>query len=359
MKKNTRRWLGWTLGAVVLALILFHISRSPQWKDFQWGKLWSLLIHVNLGLLLLAIILSLATLLIRAYRWKFFVDPIKKCSPWVLFNAQALGFSSIYLVGRAGEVVRPAYIAKAEDLPFTSQLAVWAIERIYDGISLVVLFALALYFEPIRASSPHSLALLRRMHQAAVGILILSVLVVGCLIVYRIYSEPILKRLERALERFRLPAKFRNHSLSFLRSFSSGLNVLQDPWDFSASLVCSVLLWTSSVTSLWLMFRSIGGHLAGFGWWAAALTAFLAAVGLAVQLPGVGGGYQVAVLLALKDVFHVPAEGAASGAILTWVTVMAPCVILGLILVASGGLSFKKIKLMVDEEKSEVSAPGA
>ncbi|MGH9351170.1 MAG: lysylphosphatidylglycerol synthase transmembrane domain-containing protein, partial [Terriglobia bacterium] len=238
MKNNTRRWLGWTLGAVVLALILLHISRSPQWQGFEWGRLWSLLIHVNPGLLLLSIALNLATLLIRAVRWKFFVDPIKKCSPWVLFNAQALGFSSIYLVGRAGEVVRPAYIAKAEDLPFTSQLAVWAIERVYDGICLVILFALALYFEPVRASSAHGAALLSKMHEAALGILVLSVCIVACLVVYRAYSGRILERLGRGLKR--IPAALRNHLLSFLRSFSTGLDVLRDPWDFSASVLCSV-----------------------------------------------------------------------------------------------------------------------
>ncbi|MGH9354376.1 MAG: hypothetical protein ACRD2G_19785, partial [Terriglobia bacterium] len=121
----------------------------------------------------------------------------------------------------------------------------------------------------------------------------------------------------------------------------------------------SVVLWTVSITSLWVMLLSIGGRMTGFSWWAAAIVGFFAAVGLAVQLPGVGGGYQVAVLIALKDVFHVPAEGAASGAILTWVTVMAPCLLLGLILVACGGLSFKKLKRIVEEEESKVAAPGA
>lgn len=357
MRNNTRRWLGWALGAVVLALILLHISRSPQWRSFEWGRLWSLLIHVNPGLLLLAIVLNLATLLIRAVRWKFFVDPVKKCSLWVLFNAQALGFSSIYLVGRAGEVVRPAYIAKAEDLPFTSQLAVWAIERVYDGICLVILFALALYFEPVRTSTAHSTALLGKMHEAAVIILLFCALMVACLVIYHAYSGRVLELLGSGLKRF--PAVLHKHFFGFLRSFSTGLDVLHNPWDFSASVLCSVILWMVSVTSLWVMLLSIGGSLAGFNWWAAAITAFFAAAGLAVQLPGVGGGYQVAVLIALKDVFHVPAEAAASGAILTWVTIMAPCLLLGLFLVACGGLSFKKLKLIVEEEKNEVAAPGA
>lgn len=357
MKTNIRRGLGWALGAVVLALILIYISRSPQWKHFEWSKLWSLLIHVNPGLLLLSIALNLATLLIRAVRWRFFVDPIKKCSPWVLFNAQALGFSSIYLIGRAGEVVRPAYIAKVESLPFTSQLAVWVIERVYDGICLVALFALSLYFAPIFTASAHGAALLAKMHTAALGILLFCALVVACLAFYRAYSARILDRLDRRL--IRRPARLRKYVLRFLHSFATGLGVLRDLKDFSASVICSVVLWVVSITGLWAMLHSVGGRLAGISWWAAAMAGFFAAVGLAVQLPGVGGGYQVALLLALRDIFHIPAEAAASGAILTWVAVIAPCVLLGLVLIAFGGLSFGKLRMIVKEEESEVAAPGA
>lgn len=357
MTTHTRRRLGWALGAILLGVILFHLSRSPQWKNFEWGKLASLLLNVNPWMLAGAIALNLATLIIRAVRWRFFVDPIKKCSLWPLFVAQALGFSSIYLIGRAGEIVRPAYIAKSERLPFTSQLAVWAIERVYDAFCLVVLFALALYFEPARSASPANAGLLTKMHQAALGILAFCIVAIACLAAYRAWTQRILQKFQNSFQW--LPAVLRRHSLNFFQSFSSGLSALRDPGDFSASVASSVILWMVSVTSLWLMLLSLGGRLSGFGWWAAAITSFFAAVGLAVQLPGVGGGYQVAVLLALKDVFHVPAEAAAGAAILTWATVMAPCLLLGLILVASGGLSFNKLKRMVEEEEREARAPGA
>ncbi|MGH9395450.1 MAG: lysylphosphatidylglycerol synthase transmembrane domain-containing protein [Terriglobia bacterium] len=355
MKTDRRRWLGWAFGAVVLALILLHVSRSAQWRNFEWSRLGSLLIHVKLELLLLAVVLSYATYFVRAYRWKFFVDPIKKCSPWVLFNAQVLGFSSIYLIGRAGEIVRPAYIAKAETLPFTSQLAVWVVERIYDCLALVVVFALALYFEPLHASTPHRAALLHELHEGAVVILILSGAAVACLAVYRIYSDRLITRLDGVFQS--APAKFRSRFSGFLRSFSSGLDVIQDPWDFSVTVALTVLLWTINVTIIWLTIRSVGGRLAGLSWWEAALTTFFCALGLVIQLPGVGGGFQVAVLLALKDIFHIPAEGAASAAILTWVAVMLPCLILGLILVIAGGLSFRKLRLIVEEEENHAAAP--
>lgn len=354
MTKSQRRWLGWGIGAVVLVLVLYQFRNNPQWKNFEWRRLGFLLIHLNSKLLILAITASLSTYLIRAWRWKFFVEPIKKCSLWILFKGQILGFSSIYLVGRAGEIVRPAYIARAERLPFTSQLAVWVLERVYDTAALVVLLALGLYFVPVRGLSTHPPRLLHALRHAAAGIMVLCVLLIVFLVLYRIYSEKLLARSGRLL-RF-VPGKFSGHLEGFLRSFASGLEVIQNPLDFSASVLCTAMLWVLNVTVFWLDFRSLGGHLGDLTWLEAALTLVVAAVGLVIQLPGVGGGYQVAVLVALEEFFKVPAAGAASGAILTWATVMAPCLVFGLALLVHEGLTLKKLKMMAEKE-SQLVAP--
>ena len=49
------------------------------------------------------------------------------------------------------------------------------------------------------------------------------------------------------------------------------------------------------------------GHLP---WLAAGLTLFCAALGLMVQLPGVGGGYQVGIILSLTEIFNIKVEPA-------------------------------------------------
>ncbi len=354
MRQSQRRWLGWGIGAAVLIFVLYQFRNNPQWKNFQWDRLGFLLTHLNASLLILAIIVGLSTYLIRAWRWKFFVEPVKKCSLWILFKGQILGFSSIYLVGRAGEIVRPAYIARAEDLPFTSQLAVWVLERVYDTVALVVLLALGLYFVPVRGLSARPAHLVHTVRHAAAGMMVLCVLLIVSMVLYRIYSERLLARSGRLL-RF-VPEKFRGHLEGFLRSFASGLEVIQSPLDFGASVLCTAILWGLNVSVFWLDFRSLGGRLGALTWVEAALTLVIAGVGLAVQLPGVGGGYQVAVLVALEEFFKVSAAGAASAAILTWVTVMVPCMALGLALLIHEGLTLKKLKMMTERE-SQLAAP--
>lgn len=352
MRKDRRRWLSWAIGAAVLALILIHVSRSPQWKNFDWRRLGTLLIHVNRGELILAVFLSYLTYLVRAYRWEYFVDPLKKCSPWTLFKAQVIGFSAIYLIGRAGEIVRPAYIARFERVSFTSQVAVWMVERIYDSLALVVLFALSLRFASEPAGAANHPALMHHLHQAAIGVLALSGVAVLCLVAYRLYSRSVIASLLRFV-----PTRFRSHVRAILESFSQGLGVIQNPWDFTLTIALTVVVWTINVTVLWLTIRCVGGAMAGFAWWDAGLTAFLGAIGLMIQLPGVGGGYQVAVLLSLKDVFHLPPEGSAGAAIVAWVTVMLPCIALGLVLLITGRVSIRKLRVLTEEQENQLASP--
>lgn len=345
MTRTQRRWLGWGVAAAILALATFQISRNPQWRHFDWSRLESLLLHLNVWALILAILAGYASYLVRAWRWQFFTNPVKRCSLGILFAGQILGFSTVYLIGRAGEVVRPAYIAKKERLPFTSQAAVWVLERICDSLALVVLLAITLYFAPPPEISSAAGGVARGARRAAGAVTAFCVLVIVLLILYRIYSDRFLAWLQRGPLRA-VPPRLRPHIEGFFHSFTSGLSVMQDPADALASILCTAVLWGLNVTVMWLDFRSLGGGIASLSWRAASLTLVLSSLGLLVQLPGIGGGYQVVILLVLKDVFRVSAEAAASAAILIWLTVMAPCVALGIILAIREGLTLKKLKAM-------------
>ncbi|MGH9454411.1 MAG: lysylphosphatidylglycerol synthase transmembrane domain-containing protein [Terriglobia bacterium] len=353
MKKSQRRWLWVALGLIVLVLAIILLSHSSQWKAFQWRAVWKSLTHAKLEYLVLAIAATYATYVARAFRWKFFLDPLKKASAWNLFVAQILGFSTIYLIGRAGEVVRPAYIARTERVSFSSQIAIWILERVYDAIAIVLLFALALYFEPIHPTSARAVLSLRRIHDGAVVILIFSCVLVAGLVLFRIYSDYALERLPGLLAW--APGKFRDPLRKIIHSFSTGLEVIQNLRDFLASAGWTVVLWLLNVSIFYLVIQSVPGRLAHLSWGAAAITLFFAAIGLMVQLPGVGGGYQVAIILALQEMFSAPPEQATTAGILIGAIVMLPCMALGLILLLYEGLSLGKLRSMAESEKQVMS----
>ena len=82
----------------------------------------------------------------RAVRWKIFLKPVRpKVKTMDLVSPTLIGFTGLALLGRAGEFIRPYLIARRTDLPFSSQLAVWAVERIFDIGAFTVLMVLAIF----------------------------------------------------------------------------------------------------------------------------------------------------------------------------------------------------------------------
>jgi uncharacterized protein (TIRG00374 family) len=340
--------------AVILFLIVWHFHGSEDWQQFRWSRVWSLLVHAQPPWLLAALGATYATYLLRAYRWQFFMDPFKPgSSVRVLFVGQILGFSAIYLIGRPGELVRPAYIARGERVPFASQVAIWLLERIYDTVAVAVLLALGLYFEPIRPNGAYAGVALHRMHAGAFTVLVGTLAVVGALITYRRYSNGLIGWGSRTF-RF-LPVRLRTWLGSLARSFAEGLEVIQNWRDLGASVLCTMVLWILNVSIFWFVYHSLGGSLGELSWWVASVALVFAAMGLALQLPGVGGGYQVGTMLALQQIFHVPAPAAAGAAVLEWLLVLVPCVSLALVLLIYEGLTFRKLQAMAEAERLAVA----
>ena len=349
MKKSTRRWLGLGATAVVLGLIIYNLTRSPDWRDFDWNRLWLTLVHARREYLLGGMAASLFSYLVRAYRWRFFMYPIKKASLWSLFAAQVLGFAAIYLVGRPGEFVRPAYIARKEGVPISSMLAIWVLERVYDTVFMVLLFALALRYAPLRLTGPHAPAILNALHRASHWMMLVMALAVVILVFIRLRAESLVRLFANRLGF--LPRRVRGGLKNGFYSFAKGLDVIRNWRDLLASLVSSAVLWIVNIGMVWFVLHSLGGSFATLTFMSSGLVLFCAALGLFVQLPGVGGGYQVGAIVALRRIFMLHHEGATGAAILMWMVTLIPCLVLGLLILLYEGLTFKKLGAIAKEER--------
>jgi glycosyltransferase 2 family protein len=350
MKKAWGRWIWLAVGAVIIALIFYNLRGNPEWHNFRWDTLWRSIIGASPGYLLLAVVLVYLSFFMRAIRWEFFMRPIKSASLWVLFVGQILGFSSIFLVGRPGELVRPAYIAKKENVPMSAMIAIWLLERVLDIIAMVILFAAAIYFEPVNPESARGVSVLHTMHSWGRVLFGLTGLLVLGLVLFRVKAASMTAG---TLKLFSfLPERPLRSVANFLHSFSEGLSVIRDWKGLAGSIVTTAVLWGINTTMFWLTFRSIRDTMGHLPWLAAGLTLFCAALGLMVQLPGVGGGYQVGIILSLNEIFNIKAEAAAGASILVWIIQLVPTLALGLFLLIHEGLSIRKLEAITEEEKA-------
>src|SRR5262245_22554983 len=90
--------------AVGLGLAYWFVSR------LDWPTVGKHLQSVRIWPLILGAILINLTMLARSLRWQAFLTPIRQVKLGNLFAATAIGFGSIFVIGRAGEIVRPAML---------------------------------------------------------------------------------------------------------------------------------------------------------------------------------------------------------------------------------------------------------
>src|SRR5262245_26193819 len=106
--------------------------------------------------LALSLAMSFANLVIRAWRWKFLLEPLGPTTFGSSFRATAVGFAATsVLPARAGEVIRPYFLARTarrdERMTATGAFATVILERVLDTITVLILLALYV-FEIGRAS---------------------------------------------------------------------------------------------------------------------------------------------------------------------------------------------------------------
>jgi uncharacterized membrane protein YbhN (UPF0104 family) len=131
--------------AAVLAALVYLQFRS--WRGFDWATFWGQTDQVHILRIVYAIALTYLAFVIRAIRWKVFPRPVRReTTIGNLLAPTFIGFTGLAMFGRPGELIRPYLIARKEDLTFSSQLAVWAVERIFDLGAFALLLILAIFF---------------------------------------------------------------------------------------------------------------------------------------------------------------------------------------------------------------------
>ncbi len=76
---------------------------------------------------------------IRSLRWQVFQRNIGNANLWKIYKLTLAGFAAIFLLGRAGEPVRPLLLAKKQDLPIADTFLIYVLERLFDMASIALI----------------------------------------------------------------------------------------------------------------------------------------------------------------------------------------------------------------------------
>ncbi len=236
-------------------------------------------------------------------------------SLWRIFKATAIGFTAVVLFGRAGEAVRPYLIAKNEGVSFSSQVAAWLVERILDLLMVLLIFGIALTqvsHGSIQPGPKIKLALQAGGYTAGLT----GVACLALLIAMSQFRGRVQQRLVGALAF--LPQPMLGKVEKFLVSFEEGMQCMRTMSSTLLLVVYSIIEWVVIAAAFMCVFRAFPVTSPLRVTDIVILLGFVA-FGSAVQIPGVGGGMQIATVLILTEFFGIGLEAATGIALVLWI----------------------------------------
>jgi uncharacterized protein (TIRG00374 family) len=362
---NRKRTL--ILLAVVVVLGGLVYLQFREWRRFDWATFVRVTSDVNKRDIAIAVFVIYVTYALRALRWKIFLRPVCRARLSSMIPPQFIGFTGLALLGRPGELIRPYLIAKKENLTFSSQVAVWAVERIFDIGAFAVLMAVDVFFFAHDFDlDPTITAKLR------IGGVVLLLLVAGMALgawAVRRNSEGVANWLQRRISR--ISKKF-GHSLCHkIRAFGEGLNTIHDTSSLIQLVVVSLGIWLLIAVAYREVLHSypavsvVGEQAARIPLHEVRIPHVLLLMGASMlgsllQLPAVGGGSQLATISVMSSpaIFGVPSELAVSAGMMLWLVTFVACVPVGLVFAHMEHVSLRKIteESTLEEEQEELKS---
>ncbi len=321
-------------GVVALA---YQSRHKIHLADFTWRKFVSSVSQANIFLLLLCLVGIYGCYALRAIRWQRFCKYVGPTNFMNTFTGTLMGFAAIFVLGRAGEPVRPLILARKERLPVASMFGIFFLERFCDFAAAAALACLALLVFPKRLSDAG--ADMNWVDSARNGgwlLLAAMTALIALLVVYRLHGAAIL---DRGLERWRNAGGFRSRFASAITGISEGLQAIRTTSDLMAALFYTVAHWVLATLIYLGVAQAFGASFlhTEMNFPGAMLLLAVTLLGATLQLPGVGGGAQVASFIALTTIFGVEQEPAVAIAVVLWLVTFAASTVVGIPLADSRG----------------------
>jgi uncharacterized protein (TIRG00374 family) len=345
------------LALLALGYLFYKFRNSITLEGFQWGMVAHSIRTARISLLVLALLAIYGCFAIRAVRWMRFSRAIGRMKFWSVYSATLMGFTCSFLLGRAGEPIRPVLIAKKDSLPVPSMFGVYVLERVFDMAAAAVIAGLALlaYQHKEPGSAPQSYRIVSLARTGGVLLFVLLASAIAFLLYFRFHgAEWLARRLKKSTRQH----GWRGKIVALLEGFSDGLQGIRTWNDLAAVLAYSAAHWFLVLLVYVWIARAFSSEpaLAAMSLPGALVVLAFTLIGSAVQLPGVGGGAQLATFLVLTLIFGVEKEPAATVSIILWLVTFAGCCLVGLPLLFREGWSMGELRRMATAEEEAAEA---
>lgn len=331
---SLRIWFGFALSAVLVSLFFILVDLGDVWDAFQEANFWYMIPAV----LILAI-----SLWLRCVRWAVLMRPVARISARRLFPYAIIGYMANNLLpARVGELVRAWILGERENIPKASAIATIAVERLFDGGVLVVMFVIAGIFIGFEDS-----------RLRIIGIVSTVLFAIAFILFYWFTSSPMRSRQVTAWGLRKMPHRIRSILVPHASALLIGFRSVHHKSAFFMVVLLSVLAWTVEASAYAVIGLGFKVDL-GFGHY----LLLLAAANLAIIIPTFLGGtgpFEWAARLVL--VSGGVTQGVASAyALVAHAVIFIPTTVCGLLLMWIFGIPLTRLqKSPMDSEANSKS----
>ena len=228
MKQHLSRML--RLGLTVFILVMLVVFATKV----NWHDIWASMRSASLTTLLVAALLNIASIIVKAIRWWVFLRPIGARSFWLSLKATFAGAGlNNVLVANGGEAARVVFVSRSAHVPSAKVLATLALERLFELVGYVVLLSLAATFLAL----PHSV---ERVKPFAIATLV----GMGALLVWLLRRPDVIEAVAGPK-----PANWQGRLKQYGSRFVGTIGAISSPARFVAALVLSVVAWGLQVAT--------------------------------------------------------------------------------------------------------------
>src|SRR4029079_15423000 len=143
--RSYRKYIEFGVLCLLASALLWWFGRNLDWVEVRRS-----VSDADPYLLAAAILVISAAYFLRAFRWGALLKPLSAARFSDLFAATTIGFSAVFLLGRAGEFIRPVVLSVRDPrVRPSASIVTIVVERIYDMSAVALMFAINLiWFKP-------------------------------------------------------------------------------------------------------------------------------------------------------------------------------------------------------------------